>query len=406
MGNYHNSLIKKGILGTQAIDEEQVRSVKKRTWEHQSLDPPGIDHEFTKLFDYMDGQDLLVNLFRFPNPNPNLPHCQLPSPHEDKGNLVGLVKPNHLKCLKLTLLWAEGTTLFVFESWIFEPTSQYLNAHRSICILSLFVSFPFYLIISRSLFYHHFQSEFFMETVELKVEMVGIHEKRLRKCLSKLKGIEKVEVDVSSQKVMVTGYVHRNKILKAIRRGGLKADFWSTQDELLSVYASAIDALLCPCVRSRQHVRGHWWIELRGIRLVSEAGPSRCEPLISGLLLHGLMTSITMEFTAFKEVVNGNESLPYLPIDDHVDPNQSRKTIASEAECSSFKRVKQLALSKDHILCQVGVTHYFSFLKAMAATISYWQERKRKTLDRPTIYAWLYVVIGMIPFFGTATCQT
>ncbi|KAH8514955.1 hypothetical protein POPTR_002G005300v4 [Populus trichocarpa] len=78
-----------------------------------------------------------------------------------------------------------------------------------------------------------------METVELKVEMVGIHEKRLRKCLSKLKGIEKVEVDVNSQKVVVTGYAHRNKILKAIRRGGLKADFWSPQNELLSVYASA-----------------------------------------------------------------------------------------------------------------------------------------------------------------------
>ncbi|KAF9686577.1 hypothetical protein SADUNF_Sadunf02G0003600 [Salix dunnii] len=77
------------------------------------------------------------------------------------------------------------------------------------------------------------------QTVELKVEMVGIHEKRVRKCLSKLKGIEKVEVDVSSQKVVVTGYAHRNKILKAIRRGGLKADFWSTQNELLSVYASA-----------------------------------------------------------------------------------------------------------------------------------------------------------------------
>ncbi|KAJ6921104.1 hypothetical protein NC651_014627 [Populus alba x Populus x berolinensis] len=51
------------------------------------------------------------------------------------------------------------------------------------------------------------------------------------------------------------------------------------------------------------------------------------------------MTSIAMEFTAFKEIVNGNESLPYLPIDDHVDPNQSRKTIASEAECSSFKKI-------------------------------------------------------------------
>jgi hypothetical protein len=52
-------------------------------------------------------------------------------------------------------------------------------------------------------------------------------------------GIEKVEVDVNSQKVVVTGYAHRNKILKAIRRGGLKADFWSPQNELLSVYASA-----------------------------------------------------------------------------------------------------------------------------------------------------------------------
>ncbi|XP_059637035.1 heavy metal-associated isoprenylated plant protein 28-like [Cornus florida] len=78
-----------------------------------------------------------------------------------------------------------------------------------------------------------------METVELKVEMVGIHEKRLRKCLSKLKGIEKVEVDASSQKVVVTGYAHKNKILKAVRRGGMKADFWSAQNELLNAYAGA-----------------------------------------------------------------------------------------------------------------------------------------------------------------------
>ncbi|KAK4351762.1 hypothetical protein RND71_027280 [Anisodus tanguticus] len=78
-----------------------------------------------------------------------------------------------------------------------------------------------------------------METVELKVEMVGIHEKRLRKCLSKLKGIYKVEVDGSSQKVVVTGYAHRNRILKAIRRGGLKADFWSAQNELLQAYAAS-----------------------------------------------------------------------------------------------------------------------------------------------------------------------
>ncbi|PON33399.1 Heavy metal-associated domain containing protein [Parasponia andersonii] len=76
-----------------------------------------------------------------------------------------------------------------------------------------------------------------MESVELKVEMVGIHEKRLRKCLSKLKGIEKVEVDANSQKVVVTGYTHKNKVLKAVRRGGLKADFWSAQNELLHAYA-------------------------------------------------------------------------------------------------------------------------------------------------------------------------
>ncbi|GLT74021.1 hypothetical protein SLA2020_458420 [Shorea laevis] len=66
---------------------------------------------------------------------------------------------------------------------------------------------------------------------------------------------------------------------------------------------------------------------------------------------------------------------------------------------------------------KVGVTHYFSLLKAqqelryvpmvsphegMATTISYWQERKRKTLDGPTIYAWLFAVIGMILVLAVA----
>lgn len=73
----------------------------------------------------------------------------------------------------------------------------------------------------------------------MKVEMVGIHEKRLRKCLSKIKGIDKVEVEVSNQKVVVSGYVHKNKILKTVRRSGLKADFWSAQNEiLLNAYAT------------------------------------------------------------------------------------------------------------------------------------------------------------------------
>ncbi|CAN6813918.1 unnamed protein product, partial [Brassica oleracea] len=64
---------------------------------------------------------------------------------------------------------------------------------------------------------------------------------------------------------------------------------------------------------------------------------------------------------------------------------------------------------------KVGVTHYFSYLKAkeelgyvpfksskegMAATISYWQERKQRSLDGPTIFTWLAVILGMSALFA------
>lgn len=63
------------------------------------------------------------------------------------------------------------------------------------------------------------------------------------------------------------------------------------------------------------------------------------------------------------------------------------------------------------------MTHYFSYLKAkeeigyvpmvtsqdgMASTISYWQQKKRLSLDGPTIYTWLFAVIGMISLFCAA----
>ncbi|KAG8059643.1 hypothetical protein GUJ93_ZPchr0002g23146 [Zizania palustris] len=66
---------------------------------------------------------------------------------------------------------------------------------------------------------------------------------------------------------------------------------------------------------------------------------------------------------------------------------------------------------------KVGVTHYFSFLKAreelgyvpmvspregLAATISYWQEKKRKELDGPTIFTWLAVTTGTLILFSAA----
>ncbi|KAF3331141.1 hypothetical protein FCM35_KLT04495 [Carex littledalei] len=68
--------------------------------------------------------------------------------------------------------------------------------------------------------------------------MVALHEKRLRKCLSKVKGIDRVEIEGSIQKVVVTGYANRNKILKALRRVGLRAEPWSPHNEILSTYAS------------------------------------------------------------------------------------------------------------------------------------------------------------------------
>lgn len=65
---------------------------------------------------------------------------------------------------------------------------------------------------------------------------------------------------------------------------------------------------------------------------------------------------------------------------------------------------------------KVGVTHYFSYLKAkeelgytpmvssregMAATVSYWQERK-SSVQGPTIYTWLFAVVGMLWVFAAA----
>ncbi|KAL3619831.1 hypothetical protein CASFOL_034743 [Castilleja foliolosa] len=66
---------------------------------------------------------------------------------------------------------------------------------------------------------------------------------------------------------------------------------------------------------------------------------------------------------------------------------------------------------------KVGVTHYFSILKAkeelgyrplispqegMDATITYWKDRKRRTLNGPTIYTWSFAVMGMLMLFCAA----
>ncbi|KAI5074404.1 hypothetical protein GOP47_0010365 [Adiantum capillus-veneris] len=66
-----------------------------------------------------------------------------------------------------------------------------------------------------------------MELVELLVRMdcKGC-ERKVRKQLSKLKGVDSVEIDIRMNKVTVLGYVDRRKVLKAVRKTGKRAEFW------------------------------------------------------------------------------------------------------------------------------------------------------------------------------------
>ncbi|KAK8946192.1 hypothetical protein KSP40_PGU017150 [Platanthera guangdongensis] len=52
----------------------------------------------------------------------------------------------------------------------------------------------------------------------------------VKRALHKLRGVDSVAVDLPLEKVTVTGYVDRNKVLKAVRRSGKKAEFWPNPD--------------------------------------------------------------------------------------------------------------------------------------------------------------------------------
>ncbi|KAG0447948.1 hypothetical protein HPP92_028084, partial [Vanilla planifolia] len=66
---------------------------------------------------------------------------------------------------------------------------------------------------------------------------------------------------------------------------------------------------------------------------------------------------------------------------------------------------------------KIGVTHYFSYLKAreelgyvpmvspqegLSMTIAYWKERKRREIDRPHILYWISIIAGMSALFYAA----
>ncbi|URD78113.1 Heavy-metal-associated domain [Musa troglodytarum] len=70
-----------------------------------------------------------------------------------------------------------------------------------------------------------------LQTVELKVRMCCTGcERVVKQALLKLRGVDSVEVDLELEKVTVTGYVERNKVLKEVRRSGKKAEFWPNPD--------------------------------------------------------------------------------------------------------------------------------------------------------------------------------
>ncbi|XP_039144107.1 heavy metal-associated isoprenylated plant protein 28-like [Dioscorea cayenensis subsp. rotundata] len=51
-------------------------------------------------------------------------------------------------------------------------------------------------------------------------------ESKIRRALQKLKGVDDVDINMSMQKVTVTGYVEQKKVLKTVRKTGRRAVLW------------------------------------------------------------------------------------------------------------------------------------------------------------------------------------
>ncbi|CAH9096010.1 unnamed protein product [Cuscuta epithymum] len=66
-----------------------------------------------------------------------------------------------------------------------------------------------------------------MQTVDIKVKIdCDGCERKVKKAASSLKGAKSVEVNRKQNRLTVTGYVDRNKVLRKIERTGKKAEFW------------------------------------------------------------------------------------------------------------------------------------------------------------------------------------
>ncbi|GER24496.1 heavy metal transport/detoxification superfamily protein [Striga asiatica] len=66
-----------------------------------------------------------------------------------------------------------------------------------------------------------------MTIVEMRVHMdcPGC-ETKIMKALSKLDGVDTIDIDMYMQKVTVTGLAHQDKVLKTVRKTGRQAELW------------------------------------------------------------------------------------------------------------------------------------------------------------------------------------
>ncbi|XP_058773941.1 heavy metal-associated isoprenylated plant protein 28-like [Vicia villosa] len=66
-----------------------------------------------------------------------------------------------------------------------------------------------------------------MTIIEMRVHMdcPGC-ENKVKNALQKMKGVDDIEIDIKLQKVTVNGYADQKKVLKKVRKTGLRAELW------------------------------------------------------------------------------------------------------------------------------------------------------------------------------------
>lgn len=66
-----------------------------------------------------------------------------------------------------------------------------------------------------------------LQTVEMKVKIdCDGCERKVKKALSSMSGVKRVDIDRKTQKVTVSGYVEENKVLKKANSTGKRAELW------------------------------------------------------------------------------------------------------------------------------------------------------------------------------------